>query len=221
METTLEVRWFLRGMPPAVVQRWFRLECPGKMLEKTEVRKDWYACQQSDYFDLLKRFSSHVLNREEINLKLRQGNLELKLRQQNFGTYGFGHLKQSHTCTGKVEQWCKLNEQKLRDFALTIDSLGKIGWIGIEKEREQKIDRGVKSELTWLKIDGDRWWTVAFEMTQDRDRQRDSCFKEVVENACQTYYGPKLSASNSYGYSHWLLELTPQTIPEQKLDVVN
>ena len=37
METTLEVRWFFRGLPPAVVQRWFRLECPGKLLE-TEIR---------------------------------------------------------------------------------------------------------------------------------------------------------------------------------------
>ena len=46
METTLEVRWFVRGMPPAVVQRWFKLECPGDLLaEEPETREDLYACR--------------------------------------------------------------------------------------------------------------------------------------------------------------------------------
>jgi hypothetical protein len=46
METTLEVRWFIRGTPPAVVQRWYKLECPGKLLtEEPEIRKDLYLYQ--------------------------------------------------------------------------------------------------------------------------------------------------------------------------------
>ncbi|WP_319420625.1 hypothetical protein [Pleurocapsa sp. FMAR1] len=216
METTLEVRWFVRGVPPAVVQRWFRLECPGKLLEKLDTRKDWYACQQKTFVDKIGRFSSRALNRDEVNFKLRQGNPELKLRQQEFGTYGFGHQKrspsldaaQSFICEGKVEQWCKFGEQELKDPTFTAyDLLSETEWIGIDKERRQKIEQGVASELTCLKINNEPWWSIAFELTQNNDdRQQDACFKEVVERACQTYCGPKLSATNSYGYSRWLLE---------------
>ena len=89
-------------------------------------------------------------------------------------------------------------------------------WIGVKKDRKQKVTQGVKSELTWLTIDSnntiihssDRWWTIAFEMTQNPDSsQPDNCFNQVVETACKTYFGPQLSVNNSYGYSHWLLEL--------------
>ena len=52
MENTLEVRWFVRGMPPAVVQRWFKLECLGKF-KQPEVRQDWYAYQNSSNLGLV------------------------------------------------------------------------------------------------------------------------------------------------------------------------
>ena len=205
METTLEVRWFNRGIPPATVQRWFRFECPGKLLGELETRKDWYAYFQSDSLDKLNGFSNRVVNREEVNLKLRQGNLELKLRQQEFGTYRFTQAKNSHICEGKVEQWCKLSEPDSKDSTLlTHNSLDELDWISVDKEREQKIEQSVKSELTCLKINHECWWTIAFEMTQnDRGEQQDNYFKNIVERACQTYYGPKLSAMNSCCYSKW------------------
>ena len=217
METTLEVRWFFEGMPPAVVQHWFRLECPGKRLETTEIRKDWYAAIDRKHLDLLKKCLSNVLSREQVNLKLRQENLELKLRQQEFGTYRFSSSK-PRPCDGKIEQWCKLDEEELLNFALPPNLQHETDWIGVEKEREQKIEQGVKSELTWLKIDRESWWTIAFEMTRNKfDKQQDSRFQNVVERACQAYYGPQLLATNSFGYSHWLLESVPQTMPDRGL----
>lgn len=86
MENTLEVRWFVKGLPPAVVQRWFRLECLGKP-QQPEVRKDWYAYQKRNDLNKPNRFFKRTLHPEEINLKLRQNRLELKLRQQEFGIY--------------------------------------------------------------------------------------------------------------------------------------
>lgn len=225
METTLEVRWFVKGIPPATVQRWFRFECPGKLLERLETKKDWYAYFLQDRLDEFARFSSHLLNREQVNLKLRQGNLELKLREQEFGTHRFSHLKNSaknsHICEGKVEQWCKFGEPELKDStSSTHHSLNETAWVRVDKERKQKIEQDVRSELTCLKIDSECWWSVAFEMTKKNPGgQQDNCFKEVVERACKTYYGPRLSTINSYSYSKWLLELAPQTIPYQKLDV--
>lgn len=214
MENTLEVRWFVRGMPPAVVQRWFKFECPGKLLNKLETREDWYVYPAQNYLDRyldkFKKFSSSRLNREEINLKLRQGNLELKLRQKECGTEVFSHLQQSR-CEGKVEQWCKFSEQELKEFNLhTHAILNETKGISVHKKRQQKIEQAVKSELTRLRINKESWWSIAFEMTQNnRNRQTDGYFKGVVKKACQTYNGTQLSTTNSYGYSCWLLELFP------------
>ena len=214
MESTLEVRWFFKGIPPAVVQHWFRLECPGKLLGTTEIRKDCYASIDREHLDLLPKFLSNVLSREEVNLKLRQGNVELKLRQQEFGIHRFSSSK-SRTHEGKVEQWCKLSEDELLNFPLPANLLHETDWIDVDKEREQKIAQGVKSELTWLKTINERWWTIAFEMSQNKDEPQDSCFQNVVEKACQTYSGPELLADNSFGYSYWLLESVLQTMPNR------
>jgi len=254
METTLEVRWFFRGLPPAVVQRWFRLECPGKLLE-TEIRTDLYASIAPGHLDIIAEFLSLRLSHEQVNLKSRQGNLELKLRQQDFGTYRFSNSKQSRICEGRVEQWCKLSDRQLLNSVLPCNSPPEINWIDVNKEREQKIEQGVKSELTWLKCDksdgqgvspdrrrereafmsatqtlghtpcttGDAtasraslretWWTVAFEITQNKfNSQQDRRFQNVVKKACQTYSGPQLLASNSFSYSQWLLESAPQNV---------
>ena len=212
METTLEVRWFFKGMPPAVVQRWFRIECPGKLLE-TEIRTDWYANLRDDDADWLKNLTSRALNREEINLKLRQANLELKLKQRcNIHRFVSSN---PHAVEGRVEQWCKHDEANLESF-LPTDLWGGRGWIGVDKEREQKIERGVAIELTWLQAHHEYWWTIAFEMSQGDRRGEDSCFREVVETACQTYRGPKLSATDSYGYSRWILELITKITSERK-----
>ena len=226
METTLEVRWYIRGKPPATVQRWFEFECPGKLLG-LESRRDWYAYCQPNQLGEFAKFSNRALNREEINLKLRQGNLELKLRQQEFGIHRFSYLPNSHIC-GKTEQWCKFSQQELKSNLLTGNLLNKFNWISVDKKREQKIERGVKSELTCLKIDKpssmallrECWWTIAFEMERNiHPRQQDNCFIEVVEKACQTYCGPELLAVDSCGYSQWLLRFATRSIPAERLDL--
>ena len=217
MESTLEVRWYVKGNPPAAVRYWFEFECPGKLLG-VETRKDWYAYFQQHRIDKFARFSDRPLNREEVNLKLRQGKLELKLRQQEFGTYRFTHARKSPVCEGKVEQWCKFKEEELNNSTPTNNLLDEVEWTKVEKERAQKIERGVQSELTYLKIDRECWWSIAFEMTlNDFGIPQDNCFQEVIDRALKSYCGAKLSAINSFGYSKWLLKLTPQTVPHQKI----
>lgn len=217
METTLEARWFCRGLPPAVVQRWFGVECPGEQSAKLEVREDLYASIEGKHLDVLTRFLPDVLGREAVNLKLREGNLELKLKQHKLGICKFGLAQKSRACEGKIEQWCKLNEEDIPNLDQLPILLPEMDWIVVEKERKQKIERGVKGELTWLKIDRERWWTVAFEMAQDRlNTRQNGNFQSVVAEACETYRGPMLSATNSFGYSHWLLRSLPQILPKRK-----
>lgn len=225
METTLEIRWFVPGIPPAVVQRWYRFECPGNLLEdEPETRQDVYVYPTSRETDKLSAIAPQVArDLTAINLKLREGNLELKLRQHRWVNKQFGHVKHSAiaTWTGNIEQWHKLTEEELRISDLSVPNLvSKTNWISVYKQRVQKVDRDVKSELTWLEINGCCWWSVAFEMTKNcNDRQQDRCFETAIARSCQTYYGPKLSADNSYGYARWLQELQPQTIFDNQLEV--
>lgn len=215
METTLEVRWFVKGTPPSVVQRWFRLECPGELLPKEpEIREDLYAYQKLEDVRKFQKLEPYLRDREAVNLKLREGNLELKLRQQKLGTQQFGNVPNSVIWEGNIEQWCKLTQQELKEHHLfESSSILQNCWICVYKEREQRLEQGVESELTWLRINNECWWSVAFEMTKtNKSRKKDKYFQEVVNRACQTYYGPKLSANNSYSYSCWLLKFQPPNI---------
>lgn len=210
METTLEVRWFIKGTPPAAVQRWFELECPGELLaEKPEVREDLYDRQKPEDVSKFQAIAPYITHPEAINLKLREGNLELKLRQHNLGTQQFNNAHDRVMWTGNIERWHKLSQPELIDSGLlSFDSIPQANWICVFKKRVQKIERDVKIELTRLKIEHQCWWSMAFEMTQECDRtQQDNCFQEVIQRACQSYYGSKLLADNSYSYSRWLLLL--------------
>lgn len=219
MDTTIEVRWFRKGIPPPTVQNWFRFRCPGKLMtEASESRKDFYIYQKLNDFPIFqeiekalahKLVSFYLTSCEEINLKLRQQNLELKLKQQELGTKQFCYVNNSVIWSGNIEQWCKLTEAELQEHELSnFTSIPENYWICVHKKRQQKVERRVKSELTWLTVNNNRWWSIAFEMTMENySRQENNCFLEVLNQACQTYSGPNLSADNSYSYSAWLLQL--------------
>ena len=211
METTLELRWFVAGIPSVVVQRWFKLECPGELLEdEPEIREDLYAAQNHPSDRLKACLSPSVVDREAVNLKLRQGNLELKLRQQELGIYRFGKIDDSAIWSGKIEQWCKYSQQDLQDSnLLTADLVNETSWLSVNKRREKKIYRNVKIELTDLKVQSDRWWSIAFEMALDSKNQlNEQHLREVVEQAAKSYQGAKLLSHNSYSYTSWQNQFT-------------
>ena len=204
MQTTLEVRWFLKGIPPAAVQHWFKFECPGQLLTpEGKTRKDLYA--YGDLDEYLQEFTQFAPNlaRDRLNLKFREGNLELKLRAEQFGIQTFTARGDRSIWSGRVEQWRKFNLQQLENAASLCDRRN-LNWICVYKKRLQKSDRGVNSELTFVETKGRAWWTIAFEMTQEDNNIELNFFREVVEQAALTYSGSKLLAEDSYGYAHWL-----------------
>lgn len=196
METTLEVRWFIKGILPVEVQNWFKNECPGKSLGQPEIREDCYFCGNRESIEQFVKIPS-TYSLEEINLKLREGNLELKLRQQQLGTEKFGSWQ------GKIEQWSKLSKPELEQ--LLIASSIENYWIRVTKEREQKIQQNVKSELTRLKIEDNFWWSVAFEMLQNNSDKQLLHFKQIVNDcALSASETLQLFPQNSYSYSRWI-----------------
>jgi hypothetical protein len=199
METTLEVRWFIEGIPSVEVQNWFENKCPGKLLGQPEIRKDRYFCGDRDlieqYVEIPAFYSS-----EEINLKLRSEKLELKLRQKQLGIAKFASWE------GKIEQWCKLSQRELKQ--LLISDPKEQYWIKVIKEREQKIAQNVKSELTRLSVDRN-WWSLAFEMPQEDNNRQLAHFRQIVDHCALSALDTlELSLQNSYSYSHWIKKLS-------------
>ena len=194
METTLEVRWFVKGTPSTAIQHWFEHECLGELLNDEPDREDLYAYgnQVGDY----------DVRDEAVNLKLRQGNPELKLRNARLGTYQFENAQGDLVWTGKIERWTKFSQAQLNKSVLT-GVRDKIEWLRVNKVRSQKIYRDVKSELTYLRVQGDRWWSLAFEMPQDDKDLNEQHLLQVVQQTAQTYPGFKLTADCSYSYSRW------------------
>ena len=208
MQTTLEVRWFMKGTPPAAVQHWFKSNCPGQLLtSEARTREDLYACGDlkhylNEFKELVPNFAgdwAQPSTSDRINLKLREGNLELKLRTEQFGIQTFTHHYGDRLWSGRVEQWRKFNLQQLKDAAFERN----FNWIPVYKRRWQKSDRGVESELTQLKTKGSAWWSIAFEMSTT-DNVGVDLFCEVVKQAGLTRSAPKLLAKDSYGYADWL-----------------
>ena len=200
METTLEIRWFIEGIPSVKVQNWFENKCRGKSLGRAEIREDCYFCGDRES---LKQFITipPTYSLQEINLKLREGNLELKLRQQQLETEKFGNWQ------GKIEQWSKLSKPELEQ--LLIAPPVKKDWIQVIKERKQKIQHNVKSELTRLSIDRNSWYSIAFEMPQDNSDEQLPHFKQIVNDcALSAFKTLQLFPQNSYSYSQWIEKLS-------------
>lgn len=215
MQTTLEVRWFIEGMPPAVVQHWFEIECPGELFPETEIREDLYFHGHIKNFHKFRLLSPNLTGDEKFNLKSREGNLELKLQQRELGTRNFNNIDGKTIWEGNIEQWCKWTIDNLDSqfYLSSIKTIPKNCWISVHKKRQQRQIQDVKSELTLIRVENSLWWSIAFETMKDgNSRQKYSDFYQAINLACQTYCGPKLSTHNSYSYSRWLLMFEKRSI---------
>src|SRR3712207_2818961 len=184
MLTTLEVRWFSHSTPPVEVEHWFNADCPGKLLGTPEEREDLYLYTPGcDY----------------LNLKVRQGSLEVKWRKSQLS------IRQFSKCwEGKVEKWLKWTcKDPDSQSIIPSEAIGKGPWMSVKKVRRQRLYQDVSYELTQLSVRNDNWWSIAFEAAIEDSDQLDS-FESVVSRVSQTYRGPQLSTDNSYAYPTWL-----------------
>ncbi|NEQ23301.1 MAG: hypothetical protein F6K28_29940, partial [Microcoleus sp. SIO2G3] len=91
MLTTLELRWFSQGTPPTEVEHWYSADSPGELLGSPEEREDLYLyTPECDY----------------LNIKLRQGSLDVKWRKAQLGSREFGEDSGTNW-HGNVEKWLK------------------------------------------------------------------------------------------------------------------
>lgn len=184
MLTTLELRWFSFGKPPEEVEHWFRQKCPEKLLSPPETREDLYLyTPDCDY----------------LNIKLRQGSLEVKWRKAELGI-----LRLADCGEGKVEKWLKwVCQDPDYESMLPADVAQERAWVGVKKVRSQCRYQGITFELTQLTVRNNDWWSLAFEMATLGDNEIES-FESIVTKVSQTYPGPELQCGQSFAYPAWL-----------------
>lgn len=156
---TKEIRWFT-DQPANAILNWFAHH--NQQFETTELRKDQYL----------------LLDKPDINAKLREGKIEVKHR-----TSQPQEVRLSRGCTGFEENWIKWSFNLDKKDPLSNEILsGKYDtWIEIRKTRlgikiteandgsleifpiKSDIDFGCQIEYTQLQITGKTYFTFALE----------------------------------------------------------
>lgn len=192
MLQTLEMRWFKPGEIPVAVCQWFDQDCPGRLLGEAETRTDWYL--------------EPIAPCDYLNIKFRQGRLEIKWRQMQFP-----QLSLEQQWQGRVEQWVKwlCEEATLQDFVPQGQA-----WIAVQKARSQRqfvisTDACCNLELTQLRVHNQNWWTMGLESTGDQESLH-SIARQLSENCPET-----LTDQEAMAYPHWLSQQLRQNPQNQ------
>lgn len=208
MLTTTELRWFKSGTLPKEITQWFQHQL-GE-LAPPEEREDVYL---------------YTPGCEYMGIKLRQGRLEIKWRKAELG-----NLRFRDQVEGKVEKWGKwLCEDPTQQSFQPQDAVGK-SWVSVKKKRclrrfalrpsqrkyqvisgesivavsaNQSIDQGCNVELTELSVNGNDWWSLAFEAFGEDDYLINN-LQTVASKVFQNYLAIKLTTNDSYAYPCWL-----------------
>ena len=198
MFISAEIRWFYSGKKPLSVQEWFQDECLGNNLTGPDTREDVYLCLPECEF---------------INLKHREGRLELKWRKKEVGV-----LSLPQQGEGMIQKWIKWPcDDPTVESMIPPDVTFRDNWVCVRKERSQRfyqlknddsvvpiseeniVEQGGSVELTQLTVQNQDWWSLGFEVFGSENhlvRVLEAIATEVMTN----YYGPVLSRENSYGY---------------------
>ncbi len=192
------MRWFFDGPVPPEVERWF---CRSSLLSKAPPREDRYVL-----------FPSSL----GLNVKLREGRLEIKTLTANLGRRTF-----TPQAAGKLQIW----EKRIGDRAAVaafekLESAAPHLWIGVSKERMlrkfvpkgkplEEVSAGTLPlngscvvELTRLAVKGEVYWTACLETSGDPGG-------ETLINAAAVIFADEIPAGyflleNSRPYVEWL-----------------
>lgn len=199
MRASVELRWFYSGTLPKAIAQWFWQDSLGGYLWPHEEREDSYLLIPSCNY---------------LGLKLRQKGLEVKWRQAELEAVRFGNRWE-----GKAEKWLKWVCVET-EAPVAADILATGVWVTVKKKRSQRlyqvseegltpvpveapIPQGCSVEITQLSINGEEWWTIAFE-SFGHDSYLMENLQIVAGWVSKSYPGQKLTLDNSFAYPQWL-----------------
>lgn len=187
MISTAELRWFRPGIIPEALTNWFTHACPGEVIGWQNQRDDWYLLPSADC--------------DQLNLKLREGRIEVKWRKAVLDSVRFEALGE-----GQIERWCKWLCQDEEAEIHQPQGEDKGTWVKVTKTRSQRkitLAHPCEIELTQLQVQGKDWWSVALEVPGE-DNTLAETLTTVAQQVSQTYPQPYLQADHAYAYPHWL-----------------
>ncbi len=204
MALTTEVRWFYHGPITPSIQNWFQQDPLGRNITPLESRSDRYL---------------PIPGLEAVNLKLRQGHLELKLRQAELPK-----LTTAAGWSGKPEQWLKWQVgSPILKAVIAPQILRKGPWLRVDKRRSQRfytlsaahevepvqrgrrVSCGCGVEITELKVQKAAWWSLGLEAFGEAAQQGDmlQAIAQWISDRAPDDLCPQ--GTDSFGYPHWLL----------------
>ncbi|MCX6305685.1 MAG: hypothetical protein NT040_12050 [Bacteroidetes bacterium] len=195
MYKSQELRWFFK-VSNEPVDRWFSDR--GKVFAKTTPRSDFYML---------------IPGKEDLNIKLREGNVEIKQRS------GTGLLNNfSKNAAGYMENWVKwsFNVEDKDELSRNIIIDKKYGWVEVYKERigikltpapdgtlavldiNDRIPYGCQIEYSRLVIYDREWYTFGLEWFGDQYITIGNHFFEQILGES------RLNEEDSFGYNAFL-----------------
>ncbi len=206
VHATTEIRWFRAGLVVPSVRKWFE-SCPGQIADQPP---------RTDYYLVLGGTRS-------LGIKMREGRLEIKSRQQELGRASLGER-----VSGMLEEWLKWSFELLdpRSDPSSITQPDS-NWIGVHKTRRLRrygrsddesfspvpVDtfppQGCDVELSMVRIHDQVWWTLAFEsFGPPADRQQ--FLMDLASQLFEKDPTLELAALDSFGYPRWLAQYNAQ-----------
>ncbi len=203
MFPTIEARWFYPGPIPPDVLAWYHYG--ERAPEAQPARIDYYL---------------RLTDRGDLSLKLREKRIEIKQRTEQYG------VQQLHERVhGLVEGWRKWSFG-INDFGSGLGDLtgSRPPWIAVHKARRLRryvvtdggeviaiagmevVPQGCNIELAELTLQGEKWWSLAFETFGPEERLH-ATFVCVVGHTLCGKAVPNLDAAHSHGYAQWLSNL--------------
>ncbi|KJH70856.1 hypothetical protein [Aliterella atlantica] len=182
MLISTELRWFYPGKLPEDIFAWFN---SGNLGQTPEQREDIYLFVAPDC--------------DYMGVKLRQGRLEVKWRKAELGTISFGNL-----VAGKLEKWSKwLCADETEESFQPQSVVTKSEWLRVKKVRWQRTQRDCSVEITQLEINGNTWWSLAFEAV-GKEQDAIANLQSVGSKIFQDYNLHQLQVEDSFAYPSWL-----------------
>jgi hypothetical protein len=200
--SSVEVRWFYQGAIPAETSAWF---------ERSETEFAAMPSRVDHYVRLL--------NDASLGIKLREGRVEIKQRQQEFGI-----IQLAEQVAGRVEGWRKWSfALAQRDDELSAMLEPTPSWVAVHKQRRLRKyglsgNRQIQAipvselpsqrcslELTAINVAGQGWWSLALEAVGDEEEPEEILLR-VARHTLQDRTVSIFDAQHSYSYPEWLAQ---------------
>ncbi len=198
MFNTTEIRWFILGQIPNVIDEWFE-HCPGDSFAQPARTDSYYRLSEG----------------KSLGIKLRQGRLELKERTRSPEAFRI-----QNEIVGLIETWRKWSfELAGDDEVASWDRSAKNLWLRVNKTRRVRLYRLTTNdtpipqdsaqgsicqvELTSVLVQGTRWWSLGFEASGVEANQQ-KLLMIVATKLLKHVEGICLPEVDSMSYPEWL-----------------